>query len=352
MSTQKNILRLNFASFDKAWILNYSYTLLRESWSLTEWKKEVLYFIVDWLSGSDEIKTTTSGSTGTPKTISLKKEYVKRSALKTLKFFNLKQGDKALLALPVKYIAGKLMIVRAIEGKMNLYCVEPSLTPAFDETVIDFAAMTPAQVSALLETENGKELLNKIKKLIIGGDKISRSLETKLDALKTEIWHTYGMTETITHIALKKVNGKDKTQYFKPLPGVSLSLAEDNRLIIDAPGIGVRFMKTNDIAEINPDGSFIIKGRIDNVIISGGVKLFPEEMEKKIEKVMRKPFYFKGEPDDKFGEKPVLVIESEIPVDKEKVMKEIKPLLSKYELPKKIITKKEFEKTLSGKIKR
>ena len=155
----RNLLRLNFAAFDKKWFLNYAYTQLREGWVITDWKKEILYFIIDWLSESEEMKSTTSGSTGTPKTIALKKEFVVNSAKATNQFFGLKKNDTALLCLPVKYIAGKLMIMRAMEQRMNLYCVEPSLAPSFDETSVDFAAMTPAQVASLLETEKGTQLL-------------------------------------------------------------------------------------------------------------------------------------------------------------------------------------------------
>jgi O-succinylbenzoic acid--CoA ligase len=352
MLKAQNLLRLNFKSFDDAWILNYSYTLLREGWSLTEWKKEILYFLIDWLSHSEDIKTTTSGSTGTPKTISLKREYVKNSAEATNNFFGLKKGDNALLCLPVKYIAGKLMIVRALETKMNLYCIEPSLTPDFKQLNIDFAAMTPAQVSSLLETHKGKKLLNNIEKLIIGGDKISVSLEDKLQELDTQIWHTYGMTETITHIALRKVNGINKTKYFTSLKGINISLSDDNCLIIDAPKIGVRFLKTNDIAKINEDGSFKIIGRKDNVVISGGIKLFPEEIEKKTENLIKYPYFFTGVTDNKLGSKLVMVIESKQPVNKTAIYEEIKPILSKFEIPKNIIVVDNFERTSTGKIKR
>ena len=345
-------LRLNFKAFDKAWVLNYAYSLLRESHSLTPWKKEILYFLIDWLTGKDEIKTTTSGSTGIPKTITLKKKYIKNSAKTTIDFFRLQEGNNIFLSLPVKYIAGKLMIIRALEGKMNLYAVEPSLTPVLEDVSIDFAAMTPSQVAALLETEKGKNFLKKIKTLIIGGDKITAALEEKLQSLQTNIWHTYGMTETITHIALRKVNGKNRSKYFTPLPGVSLSLSSDQRLIIDAPHIGVRFLMTNDMAELNDDNTFAIKGRKDNVVISGGIKLFPEEIEKKIEKVIPYPFYFTGITDEKLGNKLVMIIESKQPLNTGNIFNKIKPLLSKYELPKEIIVKQSFEKTVSGKLKR
>jgi O-succinylbenzoic acid--CoA ligase len=352
MPKAEHLLRLNFSSFDKAWMQNYAYTLLRDGWSLTPWKKEVLYFMIDWLSHDEEIKSTTSGSTGAPKTISLKKEHVKNSAKATVEFFGLKEGDKALLCLPVRYIAGKLMLVRALENKMNLYCVEPSLTPDFSETEIDFAAMTPAQVSALLQTEKGRQMLNNIRKLIIGGDKIPAVLEEQIQELNTAVWHTYGMTETITHIAVRKVNGSNRSGLFTPLPGVTVSLAGDSTLVIDAPHLGVRFLKTNDVAELREDGTFRIKGRKDHVVISGGIKLFPGEIEKKVEKLIDLPFFFTGLPDDQLGSRLVLVIESSRPVDEKALLNKIKPVLGKYELPKQILVKERFERTGSDKIKR
>ncbi len=345
-------LRLNFKAFDKAWMLNYIYTLLRESQTLTPWKKEIFYFVIDWYNAQEEIKTTTSGSTGTPKTIALKKQHVKNSARATLDFFGLKEGANLLLCLPVKYIAGKLMVVRALEGKMNLYAVEPSLTPVLEDVSIDFAAMTPAQAASLLETEEGQDFFNRIKTLIIGGDKIPVALEEKLQQIPTAVWHTYGMTETITHIALRKVNGPGRSGFFTPLPGVTLSLSDDGRLIIDAPHIGVRYLMTNDMAQLNDDGTFSIKGRKDNVVISGGIKLFPEEIERKIEKLVPYPFFLTGIPDDTLGSKLVMAVESTEPVDTNFLSEKIRPHLSKYEMPKEIIVKQVFEKTGSGKIKR
>ncbi len=348
----KNLLRLNFSAFDKAWFLNYAYTQLREGWSVTDWKKDIYYFLIDWFSHSDTMKAVTSGSTGIPKNISLKKEFVINSASVTNDFFNLKKGAVALLCLPVKYIAGKLMVVRAAERGLNLYCVEPKLTPYFAETEIDFAAMTPAQVASLLETGEGKDLLNRIDKLIIGGDKISVGLYNKLQHLNTKIWHTYGMTETITHIALRKLNGSDRAEAFSPLDGVTLSEAANGCLVIDAPHIGVHNMITNDMARVYPDGSFVIKGRKDNVVISGGVKLFPEIIEKKIESLCRKPFYLTGVEDDKLGQKLVMVIESTDETDTEMLLDKIKKVVDKYEVPKRIVTVERFVRTESGKIKR
>lgn len=352
MTTAKNLLRLNFSAFDKNWFLNYAYTQLRDGKVITQWKKDIFYFIIDWLSGSDVIKSTTSGSTGAPKTITLKKEFVTNSAKSTNDFFNLKKSNTALLCLPVKYIAGKLMIVRALERGLDLYCVEPSLSPSFNQAFIDFAAMTPTQVTSSLADDDGRKLLSQIDKLIVGGDAISPSLEDKIGELSTNVWHTYGMTETITHVALRKVNGVGASNRFTPLNYAKVSLASDNCLVIDAPSIGVVELKTNDIAELYVDGTFRVIGRKDNVVISGGIKLFPEEIEKKIAGVCNWPYYLAGVNDDLLGKRLVMYVESSEEIDKDSLLKEIASRVNKYQVPKDIIVVKQFVRTGSGKISR
>ena len=351
MNKAENILRLNFSAFDNSWILNYAYTQLRDGWKITPWKKEIFFFIIDWLSNSDTIKVATSGSTGTPKTISLSKKHVVKSAEATNRFFKMHKGQKALLCLPTKYIAGKMMIVRALVGRYNLYAVEPTLTPRFDETTLDFAAMTPAQVASLLKSEEGNRLLNSIDKLIIGGSEIPVSLEKELLSKKTNIWHTYGMTETITHIALRKVNGTNPEPLFYPMEHVALS-QKNQQLVIDAPDIGVHKLLTNDLIEFTKNGGFRVLGRKDNVVISGGIKLFPEIIEKKLAGVCKKPFYFSGKNDEQLGTKLVMYIESDEAVNLEALKRQIDLKVDKYESPKEIIVQKHFKRTVSGKIVR
>ena len=345
-----NLLRLNFSAFEPPWFLQYSYKLLGEA-RLWPWKKEVLYFLIDWLSEGERMQVTTSGSTGNPKRISLSKKHMEASAKATLDFFGLKIGDKALLCLPEKYIAGKMMIVRALVGKLDLYCIEPTSSPMAELPEIDFAAMTPAQVSGLMETAEGLHFLNSIRQLILGGSFIPQKLEQQLQKLKTDVWHTYGMTETITHIALRKVNGAGASDYFSLLPGVEIKMAEDGCLQIDAPNIGVHQMKTNDLIEIS-ETRFRILGRKDNVVISGGVKLFPELIEKKLEACIDTRFFLTGIPDKKYGEKLVLVIEKR---DKQKLNKNqlwelIQARLTGFEIPKEIVFVNEIKLSRNGKI--
>jgi len=350
---QKKILRLNFGSFDKKWMLNYAYAHLRDNWSPAPWKKELIYFLIDWYSDKDTVEALTSGSTGAPKTIKLNKKFMENSAAATIDFFKLNKNDKVLLALPVKYIAAKMMIVRGITGKLDVYCIEPSLYPFSELTPpLDFAAFTPAQFSKLLETTEGKTFVKNIKKVLLGGAPIPRALENKIKSLETDVWHSYGMTETMSHIALRKVNGNNASDKFYPLQNVEISVSEQNTLVITAPHLGLYNMQTNDIVTIFPGHGFTVHGRKDNVINSGGVKLHPEEIERKIEPFLSKPFYVAPAPDTKFGEIPVLFIEDEewSKTKTERLLQQIEKTLSRLEMPKSVFFKSKFRRTGNGKI--
>lgn len=320
------------------------------------WEKEIFKFIQDWFASSNVITVTTSGSTGTPKRINLKKQYMIASAKATLSFFNLKKGDSAWLCLPVKYIAGKMMIVRSIVGNLNLLYSEPSTKPIIENSQkIAFTAMVPNQVFELLNTQTGINQLHSISNLLIGGSGISDELEnqiTKIQSLTT--WHSYGMTETITHIAIRKLTAKAKQNNYFPLPEIRVSTNTNGQLAIDAPAIGVNNLLTNDIAQILVDGSFIIIGRSDNVIVSGGVKLHPEIIEKKIKQYISENFFVGAIDDKKLGEKLILFIEGSVTKEVEEVQikENLSRILSKFEMPKEIIFSKVFLRTDTGKLKR
>ncbi|HFB61402.1 MAG TPA: hypothetical protein ENJ69_00285 [Bacteroidetes bacterium] len=355
MEHEKKILRLNWQAFDASWHLKYAYTHLKENWSPAPWKKELMYFVIDWLSDVEEVVATTSGSTGKPKKIRLQKKFMEVSARMTLDFFGLKPGDKALLCLPIRYIAAKMMVVRAAVGKLDLYCIEPRLYPFSTWTPpLDFAAMTPAQAEKLLETAEGKAFLNRIKKLLLGGSALSPRLEEKLQSLQTAVWHSYGMTETLSHVALCKVNGPDREEGFRPLPGIVLRQTPAGCLTITAPHIGVFDLETHDVAEFLPGGSFRVLGRTDNVINSGAVKLFPEQIEQKLAAWITGPFYIGKKPDALLGERPVLFIESAAwPQEQVTLLrKHMQTALDKLEIPDEIVFKEKFERTFSGKVVR
>ncbi|MBE0650896.1 MAG: AMP-binding protein [Bacteroidales bacterium] len=353
MAKEKEILRLNIGAFDEEWLLNYANMHFQLNASPAPWKDDLLHFLIDWLSESEIINAQTSGSTGIPKKIELQKKYMEVSAKATLDFLGVEPGATALLCLPISYIAAKMMLVRAFIGKMDLYCVPPSLNPVSPWTpYLDFAAFTPAQLGKLMETGTGMAFLKRINKIILGGGPVPQALEEKSQKLEAPIWHTYGMTETMSHIALRKINGTDRSDFFYPMPGVHIEKNTEECLVIDAQHLGVFNLVTNDIVELQADGGFSVLGRKDHVINSGGVKLFPEQIEHKLSTILSQPFFVGSLPDPNLGEKLVLFIESKIPKDSDihKLQELIKTKLTGFEIPKEILFLEKFDRTESGKI--
>lgn len=312
------------------------------------WRTAIVYFLDDWYNAETYIEVQTSGSTGEPKTIRLSKEHMLNSAAMTCQFFGLNAGSKALLCLPADYIAGKMMIVRAFVSSMDLIAVQPVASPFQHlKEPIDFVAVTPYQFvnsyQSIQETP--------IKKMIIGGSQVSLRLQKMMEELETEIYETYGMTETCSHIALRKLNGENASEYFETLPGVKIALDNRNCLTIKAPSLSHSELITNDVVEMKDATHFKWLGRFDNVINSGGIKIFPEQIEKKLEPYIDRRFFIGAAPNEVFGQKVILVIEGENyePAQMEKLLNQTKAL-NKYEKPKDIIFIKEFDISTSGKI--
>lgn len=339
MLTYKNIhnhFRLNGHHLTKDDISILAYEFIKEG---NESEKYLGLFILDWFDESPEITLKTSGTTGKPKDIIVLKQAMVDSALATGNFFGLEPENTALCCLPVNFIAGKMMLVRAFILGLDMDFTEANATPLQDsDKEYDFVAMTPMQV------ENSLDKLHLIQKLIIGGSKISHSLEEKLKEIPTEIYETYASTETLTHIAVRKI-GKET---FKLFPGISVSLDERECLVINAPRISKDKIVTNDLAEFKSKNEFIWLGRIDNVVNSGGIKLFPEKIEPQLADKIPYRFFLGGIPDSVLGEKLVLVIESEKYDFDTSVFEE----LDKYEKPKEIFFVPKFQETESGKVKR
>ena len=243
---------------------------------------ELEHFLAQWRQPSPTITVTTSGSTGTPKTIHVYKERMRASARATCQTLHLHEGQRALLCLSTRYIAGMMMVVRALECGMQLVEAPVSQHPlSIDIGEIHFAAMVPAQVWASLNVERERERLSHIGCLIIGGGSIDEALERELSSFPNAIYSTYGMTETLSHVALRRVSGSDASPWYRPLPGVTISAGADNCLVIDAPHVCEGRLHTHDIVCFHPDGiRFQILGRSDNVICSGGVKIQTEEAER------------------------------------------------------------------------
>ena len=292
-------------------------------------------FLSEWNNGSDRVLVHTSGSTGKPKPMMVEKKRMLNSARITCDFLGLKPGDSALLCMSLDYIAGKMVVVRSIERQLHLISVSPSGHPLKDiNEEITFAAMVPMQVYNTLQVPEERERLTHIRHLIIGGGAIDASLEKELQALpgNIAIWSTYGMTETLSHIALRRINGAEASEWYQPFDSVKISQTEEGCLVIDAPLVCSETLVTNDIVEIESyiynkvkKLRFRIKGRKDNVICSGGIKIQIEEVEALLKPHLEKPFMLAKKKDEKFGEIAVLLTEDE---DLKKVEATIRRLLS------------------------
>lgn len=313
--------------------------------------RQLYLFLEEWFSASPTLHLHTSGSTGTPKEIIVRKEQMLQSAKITCDFFDLKKNDKVLLCLPLDYIAGKMIVVRALYAGLDIYPIEPSGHPLARTGIpFDFAAMVPLQVYNSLQSKKEKQRLSQIKHLIIGGGAIDEPLEEELKAFPNAIYSTYGMTETLSHIALRRINGTGASRYYTPLPSVRLTLSGDNRLTVDAPLVTDEAFITNDIAELRPDGSFRIIGRKDNVINSGGIKVLTEEVERILRPHITGNFAITSIPHPKLGEAIVLLIEQT--VDPASVRRAIEQLLPRYQQPLHIHTVTAIPQTGNGKTDR
>lgn len=273
---------------------------------------DVEEFLNEWNSSAEKILVHTSGSTGKPKPMWVEKSRMRASALTTCGFLGLKQGDTALLCMSLDYIAGKMMVVRSVVYGLKLISVKPSGHPlATLSEAPCFAAMVPMQVYNSLRIPRERELLRQIKHLIIGGGAIDTDLEHALKDFPNAVWSTYGMTETLSHIALRRLNGPDASLYYTPFSGVDVSLSDDNCLVIKAPAVCSDTLETNDIAMIDKDGRrFRILGRKDNIICSGGIKIQIEKVESLLRPHLTSPYMLTKCPDAKFGEAVVLLTES------------------------------------------
>lgn len=310
-------------------------------------------FLKEWHNEKSTVLVHTSGSTGKPKPMLVEKRRMEASARITCQFLGLKAGDRALLCMSLDYIAGKMMVVRALTCGLKLIVVKPCGCPEW-EGDIDFAAMVPMQVYNLLQSEEGRKRLKAIKHLIIGGGAIDDALARSLVGLPNHVWSTYGMTETLSHIALRRLNGPEASEWYTPFEGVTLSQNEDGCLVIDAPAVHDGPLVTNDIVEfVSPSlwrgkgrGPFRIKGRKDNVICSGGIKIQIEEVEKLLRPHLSEPFMISKRPDKKFGEQVVLLTESDVLDDVRDVCQRVLP---KYWQPRSYLHVNQLPMTETGK---
>ena len=308
-------------------------------------------FYKEWNYPSDKMLVHTSGSTGLPKPIWVEKSRMKASARITCDFLGLQEGDTALLCMSLDFIAGKMMVVRSLVRGLKLIISSPSGHPLSNEhwekmgnTDIDFAAMVPLQVYNSLQVPEEQKRLMRIKHLIIGGGAIEDDLAQALKTFPNAVWSTYGMTETLSHIALRRLCGNDSSDWYIPFPSVNISLDYDRCLVIDAPLVCTEILKTNDIAEIR-NGQFRILGRKDNVIVSGGVKIQMEEVERLLKQHVKNPFLITKRKDNKFGE-IVVLLTTDNTNDTKAICERVLP---KYWQPRAYLSIKEIPLTPTGK---
>ena len=300
-------------------------------------------FLEEWNNSSPYIHVQTSGSTGVPKPMLVEKRRMLNSARITCDFLGLHEGDTALLCMSLDYIAGKMMVVRAIERGLKLIVQEPNGHPMAVSS-IDFAAMVPMQVYNSLQVPEERERLMQIKNLIIGGGAIDDALAAELKTLPNAVWSTYGMTETLSHIALRRLSGPEASEFYTPFPGVRLSLSPEDCLIIDAPEVCPEPLVTNDIAELSFQ-NFKILGRKDNIICSGGLKIQAEQLERQLRPHIRVPYLISKRPDAKFGEIVVLLTEGSVDEAREVCQR----VLPKYHQPRAYIHLDHIPLTETGK---
>ena len=339
--TYKNIhnrFKLNGMHISREEMFYVAYCFIKEG---KPFEQHIGVFLLNWFDEKSYIELQTSGTTGTPKTIRIEKQAMLESALATGDFIGLSPGDTMLHCLPTNYVAGKMMWVRSFILGLDMKFVEPTSTPLanIDEN-FDFCAMIPLQAKNSLDALKQK----RIKKLIIGGVTVHKSLGQELVKLPMEVYETYGMTETITHIAAKRIG----EEAFTVLPNVSVSSDERECLVVKAKNISDKEITTNDIVKLISDKQFIWEGRYDNVINSGGIKLMPEKIESKLSTLIPRRYFVAGQDDETLGQKVVLFVEgAPIAIDSS-----VFNILDKFEVPKEIVFIPKFKETATGKIMR
>jgi o-succinylbenzoate---CoA ligase len=326
----------------------------------TPFEQSTFAFVSQWFLDEETFSINTSGSTGEPKSIIVTRQQMVESAKLSEAAIGFQKNDTALVAIDTKYIGGKMMLVRSFVTGMRIVAVEPSALPLHKipiDICVNFAALVPLQVKQTLESRH-PHFLNDLDNLIIGGAPLDTKTREKLDTLLCNCYATYGMTETISHVALQRLNGKDKHDYFETLPGVTVSKDDRGCIVIAAPFLSEPVV-TNDIGEFISPTQFKWVGRWDNVINTGGVKVMPEKIEAALEKIFQESniqnrFFIEGLPDESLGNKVVLVVEGTPALRSviDAAVEQLRGHISPYEIPKLIIFTSPFQETESGKINR
>lgn len=337
-----NRFLLNGFHYDQEALKSAAYSFVKEGNRFEQYMGD---FLFDWLNPSDTIFLETSGTTSHPKRMEFSKQALVNSAITTGDHFKITVGDRSLHCLPARYIAGKMMLIRSMVLGLSMDLVSPNSNPMEDnKKKYDFAAMTPMQAF------NSMSKLQQIRTLIIGGGVVSEPLQKKLLENHINAFETYGMTETLSHIAIRKMT--DPRGEFKTLSNIKIKQDERGCLVVDAPLLFIHNLVTNDVIEMINPTHFRLIGRIDNVINSGGVKIHPETLERKLDHIIKLPFFVGSLPDPVLGEKLILAVESKDPKDLDDLVSKIQSsdLLESVEKPKSILMFENFQNTFSGKL--
>lgn len=322
------------------------YTIYKKTYYYYSWKIKILKFLYTWYNSESKIMINTSGTTNYKKKFYVKKVNMINSALMTINYFNLKKKQTTILCLSIDFIAAKMVLIRSILLQWKVLCIVPSSNP-FKEIKnynysFDLVSMVPLQAYYSLS------FYKQINKLLIGGGEISKKLEQKIIESKIKCYHSYGMTETLGHIAIRNINKKYK--YFKCFSNIKITMNKKGCLNIYAPKLITKKIETNDLVKIFKKRYFIWIGRYDNIINTGGIKISSEIIERKLINFINKPFFIAGLPDNLLGQIIVLFIEgdkSNINISKNIFLKK-----EKFFFPKKIYFLKSFIRTSSQKIKK
>ena len=321
----------------------------------SNYARHTLSFCAGWLNDQAAFRLPTSGSTGAPKPVSLTRRQMSASARATGQALGLRAGERALVCLNPAYIAGAMMLVRGLELGLQLTVIPPTGRPLAEfsaETAFDFTAFVPLQLQNSLAFPHDTALLNRLRAVLIGGAPLSPALARQARAVSAPLYHTYGMTETVSHIALRRLNGEDSAETFTPLPGVECRLDARGCLLVRGPMTDDAWVTTNDRVELTPDGRLRWLGRLDRVINSGGVKVQAEKVERALQTLLPdRRLLVVGRPDPRLGECVAAVIEG-APLDLAALHAQLSPALTPYEMPRHLWAWPHLPETPTGKIDR
>lgn len=313
-------------------------------------------FIRDWLKNKPFFNQKTSGSTGKPALHKISRYQLEASVQRTIKALHLQPKLKALVCINMEYIGGKMMLTRGFMHEWLLQLVPPCANPSsgMETEQFDFAAMVPLQLQKLIKTERGRTFLNGIGTVIIGGAAVDKTLVKTLQGLKCQLYATYGMTETVSHVALQKLNGQNRTEHFQMLPGIRHQVDERGCLMLRADVTAHQWIATNDRVNFHSPDTFTLLGRADHVINTGGVKVQIEVLEAQIRAtglLKGQPMAISSMPDASLGRRIVLVTET-LPENPDRLLEELKAKLPHYHAPKALYAPGKLPETASGKLDR